>query len=72
MEKAPDSGRTVGALPLMGAKYWIARAAEPGADRVAADFTLASFPRRGESEDPVMPVPAVTAARSKSRARKAA
>ena len=44
---APDSGLTVGSLPLMGAKYWIARAVEPGADRVGPDFVLAAFPRRG-------------------------
>ena len=49
-----DAGAIVGVLPLIGRAYWIARAAEPGADRVGPDFTLAPPPRRGESGDPVM------------------
>jgi hypothetical protein len=56
----------VGALPLMGAKFWIARAAEPGVDRVGPDFSLAAPPRRGECE--ALSVPAAEP-RPRSRAR---
>jgi hypothetical protein len=63
-----DADPIVGALPLMGAAYWIARAAEPHADRVGPDFYLAPLPRRGESEPQVTPVSAAEP-RPKSRAR---
>jgi len=62
----------VGAPPLMGAKFWVGRAAEPGADRVGAEFTLAPFPRRGEGETTVMSALAVTAPRPKPSRRRAA
>lgn len=63
-----DADLIVGTLPLMGAKYWIDRAAAPYADRVGPDFTLAPFPRRGEGEPPVS-VPAIEP-RPRSRARR--
>jgi len=66
-----DADLIVGVLPLMGAKFWVARAAEPGADRVGPDFTLAPFPRRGEGETAVMSVPAIEP-RPRSHARRAA
>jgi len=68
--RVDDTDLTVGVLPLMGKAYWIARAAEPGADRVGSDFTLAPFPRRGESEVIVTPARAsASPRRQKSRGR---
>lgn len=68
--RVDDTDLTVGVLPLMGKAYWIARAAEPGADRVGSDFTLAPFPRRGESEASVTPARAsAPPRRQKSRVR---
>jgi hypothetical protein len=69
IKKAADL--IVGALPLLGKAHWVALAAAPHAERVAADFTLAPFPRR-EGETPVMPSPAVTAPRPKLSRRRAA
>jgi hypothetical protein len=56
--------------PLMGAAYWIARAAAPGADRVGPDFVLSLPPREG-GESQVTPVPAAEP-RPRSRARRRA
>ena len=44
LEEHPDSGRSVGSLPLMGEAYWIERAAAPHADPAGADFTLEATP----------------------------
>jgi hypothetical protein len=54
-------------LPLMGARYWIDRAAVPHADRVGPNFVLAPFPRRGASEPLVTPVPADEPRKSRAR-----
>jgi hypothetical protein len=67
-ERVKDADLIVGALPLMGSKFWIAKAAAPGADRVGSEFVLALFPRRAESEPQVTSVPAAEP-RPKSRAR---
>lgn len=68
--RVDDADLTVGALPLMGKAYWIARAAEPGADRVGPTFVLSPPPRREGSEAPVTPARvAVTAAHTKPRRR---
>ena len=37
IDEHPDSGLTVGTLPLLGAEHWIARAAAPHADPVDAN-----------------------------------
>jgi hypothetical protein len=59
-----------GALPLLGKSCWVAKAAEPHADRVGLDFALAPFPRR-ESEHPVSAPAAEPRPRSRARSRAA-
>ena len=66
-ERVKDADLIAGALPLMGKAYWIARAAEPGADRVGPTFVLSLPPRREGSEIPAHAV--VTAAHTKPRGR---